>query len=326
MKCFRKLSILLLVVAVGLICVGCGKIYFTTGVGKDNLFKIESISVPVQEAYILLGEEKYAYEASGYVGNWEEEFGDVTLEMYVKDQIKDQLVKITTINLLAQDKGITLTKEEKKSTTDAAETYYNQLTEEEKKSMDLSKDFVFEFYEKYALAEKTFSELTKDLVSQVSDVDAKVIKVQSIYVSKDEEKAKEAVKKIKEGQSFLQIASEYSEENEVEYTIKKGTTYPEFEEAAYQLKSGETSDVISTENGFYIIKCISDYLMFESEKNKTELLKREKATYFQNIYNPFADRLKFNLNKSLFKNLSLDQAQVPKQARFFEIYREFVKQ
>ena len=62
----------------------------------------------------------------------------------------------------------------------------------------------------------------------------------------------------------------------MEYTIKKGETLPEFEKAAYNLKTGEVSSVISTEKGYYLIKCISDYMADESATNKADLLEQEK--------------------------------------------------
>jgi len=86
-------------------------------------------------------------------------------------------------------------------------------------------------------------------------------------ISKDEtlnqeakKKAEEVFAEVKKGEkSFEDLAKEYSEDDtatdggDLGY-FGKGTMVPEFENAAFALKVGETSDLILTEYGYHIIK------------------------------------------------------------------------
>jgi len=73
-------------------------------------------------------------------------------------------------------------------------------------------------------------------------------------------KAEDVLKKAKGGDDFAQLASEYSDDpgsktkgGELGY-FPKGNMVPEFENAAFNLKPGEISDVIETPYGYHIIK------------------------------------------------------------------------
>lgn len=109
-----------------------------------------------------------------------------------------------------------------------------------------------------------------------------------IFSSKDKAKAKDALSKIKAGKDFEDVAEDMSEDN---YRVKggdlgyihKGRIYPELEEAAFKMKIGEVSGLISTEKGWFIIRVedkkperqlsfddAKDKLRKELEKNRTD--------------------------------------------------------
>jgi len=98
-------------------------------------------------------------------------------------------------------------------------------------------------------------------------------KASHIIVS-DENKAKELLKKIKEGADFSQIAKENNIDGSKNKRgdlgwISKGYMIKEFEEVAFSLKKGEISDVIKTKFGYHIIK-VED-IKPEEEKNFEEV-------------------------------------------------------
>ena len=104
-----------------------------------------------------------------------------------------------------------------------------------------------------------------------------VIKVQSIYIktysvdvegniieyTKEEKqnakaKAKDLLNQVKEEDAdFYEIASKYSEADEVEYVFGKGEMVEAFETAAYSLKEEQISKLITTDTGYYIISSFS---------------------------------------------------------------------
>ena len=73
------------------------------------------------------------------------------------------------------------------------------------------------------------------------------------------EQAKKALTNIRKGESFIEIASEYSEDVSASNGgdlgfVAKGQMVSEFEEALFNLKVGQVSDIVQTEYGYHIIK------------------------------------------------------------------------
>lgn len=73
-------------------------------------------------------------------------------------------------------------------------------------------------------------------------------------------KIEDIMSKIKAGEDFVKLASEYSEDSGSKAKggalgyFKRGKMVPEFEKAAFALKPGEVSDIVETKYGFHIIK------------------------------------------------------------------------
>lgn len=321
----KKLRLIIVPILCGILLSGCGKIYFTTGISNDNILKIEDASCSYQEALIYLGEEKGAYESSFGDAVWDEYIGDMTMEEYVKDVVKNKLAKIECINLLAEEENISLSSDEEKKVEAAAEEYFSRLTESQISEMELNIEIVKKTFTKYAISQKVFETLTADMDSQISDSDAKVIKVQTIFMATEESELNKILRKLEDGEDFYTLAEEFTEDDEIEYLIKKGETLPEFEEAAFKLKTDEISGVISTEKGFYIIKCISDYMPDESAANKKALLSAEIEEAFKLVYNPFVDKLKFEFNSSLWNKTQIENVSSLSEADFYGVYEEIYK-
>lgn len=77
--------------------------------------------------------------------------------------------------------------------------------------------------------------------------------------TKDEKKAKEILTRIKAGENFGDLAAKMSEDNyrvkggDIGY-IHKGRMIPEIEDVAFKLKVGEVSDLIKTEDTWFVVK------------------------------------------------------------------------
>lgn len=73
-------------------------------------------------------------------------------------------------------------------------------------------------------------------------------------------RADEILKKIKDGEDFAKLASEYSEDDASKINggkiglLPKGKLMPELDKIAFGLKPGETSGVIETTYGYHILK------------------------------------------------------------------------
>lgn len=80
---------------------------------------------------------------------------------------------------------------------------------------------------------------------------------------KAKKKADEVLAKAKNGEDFIKLASEYSEDGNAktggDYVFAKGKMVPEFDAVAFALKPGDISDLVKTEYGYHIIKLEEKY-------------------------------------------------------------------
>lgn len=107
---------------------------------------------------------------------------DADLEQYVKDVTVQELTHIACMDILAENQDMHLSEQEKKQAARAAKEYYQSLTEEEKTFIGLYEREIRTAYEEYALAEKLYHALTQGTDEEISDDEARVVRVQQIYV------------------------------------------------------------------------------------------------------------------------------------------------
>jgi len=106
-----------------------------------------------------------------------------------------------------------------------------------------------------------------------------------------EKTAKEILRRIKAGDNFSELAKKYSDDVSAHSggqlgAVGRGTMLPEFENAAFDLKIGEVSDIIKTVNGLHIIKCdnitpgyTKEFKLVKSEIKKILSSKKTEKKY-----------------------------------------------
>ena len=240
---------------------GCGilkntKVVLTTGLSGDQLFKVGKSVCTLPEAMIYVMDYKQQYENAYGVEMWEHDFGGVTLEEYVKDTIVAQLASVKAITLLAKEHEVTLDSSEKEKVSQAAEEYYQALTDEQKKYMKIEKSDVEDLYAAHVLSGKVYKEITKDVNTEVSDDDARIITIQQIHL--DSRENAEAVKaRLDEGRDFGTVAAAYNKDSQTTVTLSRGEKEKAYEEAAFSLENDQISDVIETSKAIRIINGFS---------------------------------------------------------------------
>lgn len=330
-----------------LIGCGCNKVYFSTGLTENEVFKIDGTATTVNEAMLYLTCEKNLYENSYGSEIWKQDLSEgLTLLDYIKNIVKERLAQVSALNQLAKDEKIKLTEKEIKKVSKASEAFYNGLTDEEIEYMDTSLEIVTNAYAKYALAQKVYDELTKDINPEISDAEALMIKVQSIYIKtysydaegnkvaytkSERKKAKSRINELykevtEDGEDFLEIANKYSDADEVEYVFGKGEMVEEFEKTAFSLKDDEISKVVVTDDGYYIIKCIEDYMIEETQSNKERILAKAKDDEFIKIYEPFLETLSSEFNDKVWNSIEFTDGKNINTCNFYDIYNKYMEE
>ena len=179
------------------------------------------------------------------------------------------------------------------------------------------------------LASKMFEMETINVDNNVSEEAAKQITVQDIVVysshfdlkgnkvTLSEEEKADAYEKIqnlagqaKETTDFLALAEANSEADTIEYTFGKGEAPKEygdvFEQAALQLKTGEVSDIIATENGWHIIYCVSDYNEDATIQVKERIIGERRNEMFMDIFSEWSEDYDVVINEEAWNKISFN--------------------
>ena len=317
------------------------KVVFTTGFKENELFRIEDRSCLESEFMVYLVNTQNAYEAGFGSEIWNVNIGDENMEGYVKDKCLSTISQVKAMNLLAVESGIELTEAEMGAAADAASEYFSSLNDDEKKAMgDIDEETLVLMYQEYALADKLYNYIIRDINPEISDDEARTITVEQIVLntwtldSKGEKvmlegSEKEAVKnrarqiqrEIGEGTDFSVLMEQYNEAEEGTVSIGKGDVNSEIETAAFNLDNGEVSGIIEAPDSYVILKCVSTFNREETEANKIRIVEEKKHEVFGEQYDAFASKLSRILNEGLFDKIHIADTEDVKNSSFFEIYK-----
>ena len=338
MKKIKKAAALLLCVGLSLTyltsCNGTNSTIFMGRLSDTEVFRIGDNVCTLPELKVYLTTAQKQYENILGVDMWERDFGGVTLESYLKETILGQIAQIKTMTLLAEEYKITLDEQEEKKVAEAAKKYFSSLNDSEISYMGITEDAVATLYREYALANKVYQEITKDVDTEVSDDEARKITVQQILFafggesaegkkSEQYKKAQEVLKQVQaKGADFRDIAEKNSEDEVIEFTFGKGEKEKPLEEAAFNLETDQISDIIETSYGYVIIKCISNFDRAETDANKAAIVEQRKTKAFDDVYNEFVNRQASQFNDKLWEQITFTDDKNITNMTFFEVYNE----
>ncbi len=294
--------------------------------GRNDVFSINGTDCTKDEARLYLCNYQNIYGSAYGLDLWQYDYSnmdiEVTLEDYVKELTIAELSNIICMNQLAEDLEIGLSSEEEKLVSKATDEYYESLTREEIRYMGIDKIELKEIYERYAIAQKLYSTLTEGVNEEVSDDEARVIRIQQIYVQ-SEDVAKVVLQKLRSGSGFDTVASSFSEADEIERTLTRGEYVQEVDKVAFNLDDGEESGMIETENGYYFIKCLDKYEEELTEANKANIILKRRQEQFDDVFYEFINNSTFELNEKVWEKVKVDTSGAITTDSFFEVYEKY---
>ena len=224
----------------------------------------------------------------------------------------------------------------------AAAAYYDSLNDAEIEKMGISRNTISDLYTEFALAEKVYQYTIKDINPEISDDEARTITVQHILIKtyaldgtgkkvEYTEEAKqdayrqagEVLRLVNEGEDFDELIRRYSEDDKGTYSFGKGEMDAAFETAAFNLGKDEISDVVETEFGYHIIKCLNTFDKDETDANKIKIVDQRRAEAFGQEYDAYVETLTRNLNEDLWNSVGFIHDENVKTKDFFDVYTEY---
>ena len=288
------------------------------------VLKVKDVEVTYREALIYMLQLKDKYEPSLGEDIWSFDLGeDGTFDEYAKREVIDQITQLKIVCQQAKALGITLTEDELLEINESVVSYMQGITEEDKTTYGITEEIVKQVLSDNYLMEKVFSITTNEVDTDISDEEAKQIKVWQILVMTSgedknekaidmtEEEKKEAYKRaktlltqVKASDDFYSFAKTNSDASEVEFTLGKGDLEANYETAAFALKKDQVSDIIETESGYYILYCVSEFDEEATALKKEAIIKERQDETFASKYKEWSANFKVTENTTLWNQIS----------------------
>ena len=74
------------------------------------------------------------------------------------------------MNVLADKKGVVLSRNQKTAVSDAAEEYYNSLSDEKRNEFNITKEKLVNMFTSFAIADTLYNDLT-DIIKEYKGID-----------------------------------------------------------------------------------------------------------------------------------------------------------
>lgn len=307
---------------------GCGadtKVVLTTGLKKDEVFRISEKSCTLPEVMIYLTNMQNQYEAVYGEEIWNAGGEGKSLVQEAKNQVLAELAQVKAMALLAQEKGTVLDEKETERVNAAAKEYLASLNETEVSVLSADEKLITQMYTEYALAAKVYQQIVENVNPEISDDEARTITVLAIRTR--ERGPAETVRREagQEGADFESLAEENSEDRIIRYSFGKGEMDEAIEKAAFELGKDEVSGVIESDGSFYVLKCVSTFDEAQTRINKEKILKERRNEAFNSEYDTFVDSLVRQLNEQLWESVAFVHDENVKTDSFFTVYNTFMQ-
>jgi parvulin-like peptidyl-prolyl isomerase len=297
------------------------------------------------ELMIMVGDTRVYYnEAMVYLKsaqeNYEREYGkdiweaDIlgngeTFGAMIKEEVIDQITELKIIGAIAAKENITLSEEELADANAYAKEHFEGLTSEDITKYLITEELLRKIYADNLLAEKTFEYFTINVDNKVSDLDSKQIKIQQILInsvnydsegkatelsaedkSAAYEKVQNLLEQAKTTEDFYALAEANSEAETIEYTFGRGDGPEEysdsFEQAAFTLRTGQVSEIITTNYGWHILYCVSDYDEDATTQKKEEIISQRRSELFAGLYEGWTADYDVVVNSEAWNTISFE--------------------
>ena len=305
--------------------VGNEEVTISRGMADDEVFLIDGKVCTLPVMKLLLMNNMNLHGESYGIDLLQNEDLKVQkkFEQYVKKISMDEITRVYSMVALANAQVVTLTDEQKELAQWAGEDCFQSLTDEEVAYLNISQENVQDIYEKYALADKLYQSLVQDVNEEVSDDEARVMEVRQIYTT-NEEQARKALADLEAETEFSTVAANYNEADEISLTLQRGMLPEEAETVVFSMEDGEISDLIETDQGYYIFCCDNKFDEEQTQIHKQDIVEQRKQEAFHSVYDPFVETIHSKLHASVWDDLSVREMEKYSFADFDVMYEKYL--
>ena len=307
------------------------RVILHSGLSSNEIFRVDNLVCTKPEMLVYLANAENQYMQSlGALKAGQGADGQDAFSGVVKENALALASQVKAMQLLAADVGVTLEAADEDRAAAAAAAYYDSLTDADLKLLvGITQNQLRQMYQEVALANRVYAYTIRDVNPEISDDEARTITVEQIRVDKAADAAAayeiiaEAAARIAGGEDFANVLPDYNEAESarVSFGLGMGGGIPE--EAAFSLDSGETSDILETEDAYYLLRCVSSFDREQTRANKSVIVEQRRHETFGTVYDEFIAGLPVQLNEKAWEALDIPADSGSTTASFWQFYDEF---
>ena len=294
--------------------------------GDDTvMMAVGEEAVTYGEVLFYIYQLKQKYESSLGEEVWKAEIEEgKTFGEYAREEIIDQLTELKIICARAAKEEVSLSAEEISQIEREAQEYINSISEEGKKEYHISLELVKKVYQENVLAGKMFDITTSSVSTEVSDEEARQVRLYCIEIilegidkdgsqikldDKERIKAKkqaaELLKEWKAAEDKAAFAQANSQSEETEVVYGADNPPEVFGTEGLSLASKEFGEVIQGEDSIYLIYCEEDMDEDATREKKEEIIRKKQDEIFQKSYTEWSKNYKVVVSTPLWESIEL---------------------
>lgn len=285
----------------------------------DVVLTVGDSEVTYRELLIYQLQIKNKYEPSLGADVWKFNIEDgKTFSDMAKEELLSEVTKIKVVVQQAEKLEIALEDSEKDEVEQEVVGYMEKITKEDQQKYGITQDMVRRVLQDNYLADKVYTVTTNEVNTEISDEDAKQIKLEMLMImTKGQDKngnqinldetQKATAKKRADAmheqalteQDFQTFATANTDASYVDFTLGKGDN-KEIEDVAFSLTEGQISQVIETSEGYVILKLISNFDEDATASKKEEIIEEQRDAIFVAKYKVWSGEYKITQDAKLW--------------------------
>lgn len=299
---------------------------------EGSMLRIGDTQVDYREGMIYLNAVQEDYEQ--YYGSdiWKyaiDSRGN-TMGEVIKEKTLEQIIYIKVVCSKADELGIVLSEEELQTVDRQTAEYMEKIRDSSMLLHGVNADIVRRIYSDNLLARKTFEVTTLNVDTDIPDEEAAQHQFYTIavrnfkidatgnrvsYEGTELEELKARVESLRSqgvaSDNFYKLAAANTEDaTMLEVTGGIGDFPEDYEDKVLALQTGEVSEVIETEDYYYIFYCVADFDVDATHEKKEEMIATRQEEEFRARYEEWRETIRIEVNEKVWNALDFDMESV----------------
>ena len=328
MKRTRLAALLLSGIMAASVLAGCGSVNKNAVVATFDETEI-ALGVPnfaarLQQAY---SDDMYSYYFGGSA--WDSDFSGtgVTMQEDVKNSVMDSMFELYTLNAHTQEYGVALSEEDQTKIAETAAAFIEANSREALKELGADQEIVEEYLRLVTIQAKMHEAIIANVDTNVSDEEANTSAYSYVRVSKttytdadgnSAQYTEEELEMLAETVgTFATEAKAGTLEEAAEtygYTVSTGTFTADDEmldtavlTALQGSEEGAVSDVIDTENAYYVVRLDAKTDATATETTRESIIRDREDALYEVVLSGWLEEHTWEVKESVWKDVTFDR-------------------